>query len=54
MNRKKDNPMYARDGTRYKYPSRSCKMCKNEPCFIGKESCICDFAKYGCNLYKRV
>lgn len=36
---------------RYKYPDRSCALCKKDPCFIGKKACICDFAKYGCSMY---
>ena len=34
-----------------KYSDRSCKKCKNYPCFIGINKCKCDFAKYGCYDY---
>lgn len=39
-------------GIKYKYPTRSCRKCKKYPCFDGIEKCSCDFAKYGCTLFK--
>lgn len=38
-------------GTKLKYPNRTCKDCKEFPCFTGIENCKCDFAKYGCINY---
>lgn len=36
-----------------RYPERSCLTCGCYPCFEGIENCVCDFAKYGCNLWKQ-
>lgn len=32
----------------WKYPNRSCSMCKKYKCFLGQENTNSDFAKYGC------
>lgn len=41
-----------KEGIRYKFPERSCKLCIKYPCYIGQEKIDCDMAKYGCKNYK--
>lgn len=45
--------MTDRWGAIIKYPQRSCKDCKNFPCFANFDKCKCDFAKYGCVDYDK-
>jgi hypothetical protein len=41
-------------GIKLKYPERTCKKCKNYPCFSGQDVVTrCDYAKYGCILWKK-
>lgn len=38
-----------RFGIKYKYPERSCHICRRYPCFTGQTTVMkCDYAKYGC------
>ena len=39
-------------GIKLKYPERTCKKCKRYPCFTEIDKCVCNFATYGCTLYK--
>lgn len=42
---------YDRTGIKYKFPERTCKVCKNYPCNEDLEELDADFAKYGCQYY---
>lgn len=40
------------EGIKYKFPERTCSLCKRYPCIEGQERLKCDMAKYGCRKYK--
>lgn len=46
------NYNYDASGIKYKFPDRSCLICKNYPCSEDLSVLDVDFAKYGCLNYK--
>lgn len=41
-----------KDGVKYRFPERSCKWCKLNPCLVGFNLLGVDLAKYGCNHFE--